>query len=195
MRARCAAAFIFLSFLVLCPATLLAAAGGEGGSWGWIETVGRWVNLVILFGGIFYFVRKPAARFFARRRLEIQNSIAEAAEVSEKAQAELARIRARVDSLEHELASIQAESAREAEEERGRILEQAAHESDRIVSQARREIDGLSRSARKDLRSYAAELAVKLAEGNLKKRIGREQQKRLTDRFVSGLEDRTEKSG
>lgn len=174
-------------FALLIPMAAGAASGESGAGWGWLETIGRWFNLLFLLGLIFYFARKPAARFFADRRQAIRKEIHEAAELRRQAQKKLAEIEARLETLDQELEQIREDARHQAELERQRILDQAAREADKIAASARREIDGLGRAVRKDLKAYAASLSVQLAEKRIRRDLTDEAEDRVVEAFFADL--------
>jgi F-type H+-transporting ATPase subunit b len=162
--------FGILAVTILVQQPLWAAEAGEHG-WGWWETLGRWTNLAILLGIIYYFVRQPVAAYYRDRKSEIKQSIREAAEAHEQARHQLAAAEERLRGIETELKRIRLESEREAQRERRRILDQARSDSERLMESARREIDGMTLSARKQIRDYAAQLAVQLAEDQIRREM------------------------
>jgi F-type H+-transporting ATPase subunit b len=166
--------------------TLFAAEAGASG-WGWWETVGRWVNLFILFGAIFYFVKQPVSRFFLTRRQEIRKEIQEAQEARQQAEDKLAEMEERMRNLDQELAAMRIQAQEEAEREKLRILEHAAEESKKIVAAAEREIDGLTRAARQDLRAYAVQLSVEMATEKINSEMDAPARTRVVDRFLIKL--------
>lgn len=183
-----AACLLVFVFSLVAPTSVWAASEGEAG-WGWLETVGRWVNLIILFGGIFYFIREPAAKFFSQRREDIKEEISRAGRMRQESEDQLAALKNRVENLDSELALVKEESQKEAELERQGILAQADREAEKVVTQAKRQIEGMGRAVRKDLKSYAAQLAVELAEGKIKRELGKAKEEELEDRFLAGLSE------
>ncbi len=180
---------LIVLFCLFTPGNLLAAEG-EGG-WGWIETVGRWFNLLILLGGIAYLAKAPLQRYFQERASGIRLQMEEAAKARAEAAAKLEQIESRLENLDRELEAIRNESRKEAELERRRIIGRAEAEAEKIVALAGREIDGLSKAARKDLKAYAAALAVELAEQRISRQMGRSDEDRLFNSFLSDLRSRT----
>ncbi len=166
---------------------LAAAEEGHTEGWGWIETIGRFVNLFILFGVIAYFVRAPFKRFFAQRAAAIEDEIRSSAEAYEKARADRIALEQKVGNIETELAAIRAEAQKQADLEKERLREQARKDSDRLLENARREIENLTRAAQKDLREYAAELAVELAEDRIRREIRPQDERKVVERFFVSL--------
>ncbi len=169
----------------------VAAASEEAGGWGWWETVGRWFNLAVLFGVIFYAVRLPAREYFKKRRAEIQREMREAEEARQEADRRMAEMEARMQNLGVELEALRGQSDQEAQAERERILVQAQQEAERILAGAAREIDGLGRSVRKELKEYAAHLAVRLAEERIRGELSESDERRLAERFFSDLSSKS----
>jgi len=174
----------------LTPLVAFAAEEGHQAGWGWIETVGRWVNLLILFGVIIYFVRIPARRFFAGRATSITDDIRSSAEAYEKARSERADLEERVANIDRELASIREEAEKQANLERERVREQARKDAERLLENARREIGNVTRAAQKELKEYAAELAVDLAENRIGREIKPQDERKVVDRFFVTLGQR-----
>jgi F-type H+-transporting ATPase subunit b len=167
--------------------SLLASAAGEEAGWGWIETIGRWFNLLILFGVIFYFARKPVSQFLTSRREGIGKEIEEAHAAREEAENKLASMEARMRDLESELEEMRRQAQAEAELEKRRIVDQASEESEKIIAVAGREIEGLTRAARQNLRDYAVELSMEMASRKIAVEMDKETQNRVIDRFLVRL--------
>ena len=166
----------------------VGAAAGEGGGWGWYETIGRWLNLALLFGLIFYFVRRPLSDFFRSRRVEIQQQLRAAEKAKAEAESRLAEMQARMESLDAELAKIRAEAEATASQERTRIVEEAERDAEKLIASARREIEGLTRGAHKSLKDYAAQLSLELAAQQIKEELDLKADERLIDRFIVKLD-------
>jgi F-type H+-transporting ATPase subunit b len=178
--------FGILAVALLIHQPVWAAEAGEHG-WGWWETLGRWINLSILFGIIFYFVRKPVGAYYRERQEGITRSIREAAEAREEARRKLAAAEQRLQGIETELSRIRQDAEQEAQLERRRILDQTRLEADRLMESARREIDGMTLSARKQIREYAAQLAVQLAEEKIRREMKAKDEERVINRFLAEL--------
>lgn len=162
-----------------------ASASAEAQGWGWIEGVGRFINLFILFGVIYYFVREPFKKFFAERRLSIQQEMSQAHRDREAAAKKLDSIETRMENLDQELAALRKEAEEEAGLERERLLDQAARDAEKIIESTSREVDLLTRAARKQLKDYAAQLSLEMAEQRIRKEISKQDEERVTERFFA----------
>jgi len=177
---------LFLLLACVIPAAVFAAEGGESG-WGWWETIGRWVNLLVLFGVIFYFTRGFITKFFADRRGTIRTEIEEAEAARKNAEAELEEMKQRMAGLDQELADMQRQAEEKAAKERERIEAEAKAEAEKIISSVKGEVDGLMRSARDDLKSYAGELAVDLAAKKIRGEMDEEKRRQVVNSFLDDL--------
>jgi F-type H+-transporting ATPase subunit b len=147
----------------------------------------RWVNFLILFGGLGYLVREPALEFFESRRQAIQGGL----ESAEKAQADstkqLAAIEDRIARLASEIERIRTEANASAESERQRVVRDAKIEADRVLEQSRQEIERMARGFQMEIRAHVADLVVAGAEKRLKSEITEADQKRIIVRFGKNL--------
>ncbi len=192
-----ALAFLLLASWTLClnlsaqhsetppPVAEGQSAQHHGGSpW---NIVFKWINFVILFGGLGWKLRKPLLNFLESRRQEIEEGLAMAAEARSKAQDKLAEVESRLAGMNEDIRQLKAEALQQAEEERVRILEGARMEARKILEMTSLEIEGIRKAARLELKGHVAELAVQMAEQRLKSAIGPDEHKKIVERFVEGL--------
>ena len=127
---------LVLLFGIILPASIYASSGDETGGWGWIETIGKWINLAIVAGALVYFLKGPVTRFFGSRKKSIQQEILEALKAQEEAENRLAEMEARIQNLDAELEAIRIQAHEEAELERKRIIEDGKREAVKIKETA-----------------------------------------------------------
>lgn len=175
--------------LALETSTAPAAGAAEDDASGWKETLFKWMNFVLLFGALGYFLRKPFKQFLATRSEEIRKSLAEAKAAKENAERELATVMSRLEQIEKELAAMKNEAAAQTEADRQQILEVARQEAKQIVSSAHEEVALLVKNARQELRRHSAAFVVQMAEQKIKSAIRPEHQKPLFEKFVGSLQE------
>ena len=149
----------------------------------------KWANFILLFGGLGWYLRKPLQKFLNSRSNEIQEGLNQAREAKAAATAKLAEMETRMAQLDAAVRALREEASQQAEEERLRILENAQADARKILEMAQVEIEGMRKSARLELKRHVAELAVKLAEERLQTSIGPEEDRRMVERFLQGLEN------
>ena len=176
-----------LSFL----STILMLADAEGGSASLLNYPGweawKFFNLFVFVGVLVYFLRRPLSESLVARREAIRRELLRAQEESRAARAKLEEVEARLSRLDAEVETVRAQTRREAAEERERIARTTEEEMRRLREQAQREIEGAGKSARQELRRYAAEQSVKLAEELIRRDMRSEDDARLMGEYVEGL--------
>jgi F-type H+-transporting ATPase subunit b len=159
-----------------------SSQGEHGGLEGW-----KWVNFLILAGGLGYLIKKNAGPFFEARGKKIQQDMLDAREMRADAEKRAAEVDRRLAHLEAEIAALRADSQAEARAETERSMQHTASEIAKIQAQAEREIVSAGKAARMDLKRYSADLAVELAERKIRARMTGEAQDNLVRGFVHDL--------
>jgi len=155
----------------------------------------KWINFVILAGGLGYLISKYAPAFFAQRSQEIEQALADAAQATKKAEAQAAGIELRLAGLQNEIENLRQAARSETAAEGERIRSDTARRLERIQEQAAQEIDLITRAARDDLRKYSALLALDLAEQRIHSRITKDVQDDLVDGFLQDMRTRPSAGG
>lgn len=173
-------------FLFVAPAAVRAQVrpAGEGSG---LKTW-EWANFLLLAGGLGYIIGKNAGPAFDARGRRIRKDLVEAEETKKEADARAAAVERRLARLSEEIAALREEAKREEEAEHARYDHQIAAEVAKIEAHAEQEIVAAGKAARMELKRYAAELALGLAEQKLRTRITPETEDRLVRGFVRNVE-------
>lgn len=147
----------------------------------------RWFNAAVLFGGLFYLLRKPARDFFENRKAQIATGIEEARDAQTTAKKRMEDIERRLATLSAELSALRSESSRLAAAEHEKILSEARHEVERVVEQSRQEIDRLGRTIQREIKEKIGNAVVERASGTLQTQMTEDDQKRVVVRFIEKL--------
>lgn len=127
----------------------------------WLSVV---LNFLIIAGVIVWAGRKFLPGIFRDRTATIQKAMQEAQKASAEARAKLAQIEERLAKLDVEIATMRASIEKEGMAEEARIQAAAQEDARKIVASAEQEIAAASKAARRQLTTYAADLAVALAQ-------------------------------
>jgi len=165
-----------------------AAESDEEGKKEGRELIYKVINLAILVGALAYLLRKPAAEFFAQRSRSIRTGLEEGRKALGASQAQLKTVEEKLKHLEEEIAEFRASAAREMEAERQRLKLAEAEAAEKIIQSARAQTEAAARAAKLELKIYAADQAVKLAEEILRKRLDDPGRKKLVGDFLSEVE-------
>lgn len=143
------------------------------------------LNFVIIAVLLVALMKSKLPAAFRGRTTSIQQGIAEAHRASEEARRRLSDIEGRLAKIDGEIAAMGAAAEAEAQKEEARIQAGAEEDKRKIVEAANQEIDAATRLARAQLRAYASELAVTLAEKRIQVNASTDQE--LVKAFVDEL--------
>jgi len=150
----------------------------------------KFLNLGIFIGvGFFLHWRfgRPIREALRARSEGIKRELQTAREERDLAFAKLAEVEARFEKLDAEVAVVKEKAAAEAAAEKARLQAATEAEIAKMREQAKREIESAGKVARHELRRFAAEESVRLAEEILEKEIRPEDDARLTALTVNEL--------
>jgi F-type H+-transporting ATPase subunit b len=148
----------------------------------------KWANFVILVAGLGYLIAKTLPPLFKSRTEEIQKGIAEARAIKQDADKRAADVEARTRSLGADIERFRVESKAEMQQEGERIRQETAAQIARLEQQAQQEIEMSGKIARRELKSYAAQLSLDLAEQRVRERLDAATEQGLVDAFIRDLE-------
>lgn len=169
--------------------SMFALAEGESAPWWNIPSfeVWRWLNLLIFVVLFVYILRRPVSEAMRARREGIRRDLMRAQEERNAALAKLEEVEARLAKLDAEVASVREQTEREAAQERERIRKSTEEETRKLREQAQREIESAGKAARQELREFAAEQSVRLAEEMIRRDIKPEDDAHLVSLRVEEL--------
>jgi len=172
---------------LLTTAALLSAAEEASGppepAIGW-----KWANFAILVAGLGYLVAKTLPPLFKSRTEEIQKGIAEAQVIKKDAEQRAAAVEAKTRSLGADIERFRADAKLEMQQEAERIRQDTQAQIVRLEQKAEEEIEAAGKSARRELKAYAAQLAMDLAEQRVRARMNDGTEQMLVDSFIQDLE-------
>jgi len=178
-----------LLVLAVVPFLVFSSPGeAEHGS-GMMAFLGKTINFLVLFGGLGYLLRKPVRGMLDKRASGIRASIEEAEKSRIAAREKYENSAARIAGIEDEALRLKKEAESEGRREKERISALAQAEAEKIRRLALQEIDLQVKSRVRELRTYAAEAATRIAEGNMRKRLDLEGQSALIDRSIGRLSE------
>ncbi len=147
----------------------------------------KWANFAILALGLGYLMQKNLPTFFNTRTASIQQGIAEAQQVKRDAEQRAAATDARVSALGADIEKFRTEARAEMQRESDRIQQETGHQLAKLKEQAQQEIESAGKAARRELKTYAAALALELAEQRIRGRLDPATEAALVERFVGDL--------
>ena len=158
------------------------------------ELLYKTINFVILVGALGYILRKPLGEFFSSRSATIQKSLDDGRKALEASQAQLRAVEEKLQGLAAEIAAFKTSATREMEAERQRMKQAGEEESARILESARAQTNVAVRAAKLELKKFAAQKAVSLAEELIRARLDDLTRQRLVSQFVATLGSKERKN-
>lgn len=133
------------------------------------------LNFVVIAAVIFWAGRKYLPGMFRDRTAAIQKAMQEAQKASEEARRRLADIESRLMKLDVEIGMMRNAAESEAAAEEARIQTAAEEDAAKIIASAEQEIAAAIKAARRELTAYAADLAVALAQKQIRVDVATDQ--------------------
>jgi F-type H+-transporting ATPase subunit b len=152
------------------------------------DAMWKWANFVLLALALAYMIGKIFPPLFKSRSAEIQQGIAEAQKIRQDAEQRAAAVEAKTRTLAADIERFRAESKIEMQQEAARIRQETADQIARLEHKAQEDIEASGKTARRELKSYAAKLALDLAEQRVRARLDAPAEKSLVDGFIHSLE-------
>jgi F-type H+-transporting ATPase subunit b len=143
------------------------------------------LNFAVLALAIVWALRSRLPVVFRSRTSSIQKAIEEARQAGADANRRLANIEAQLSRLDAEISAMRQQAEDDAAAEEQKILASVEEEQRKIIDAAEQEIAAAAKLARRELTSYAAGLAVSLAEKQM--RIDRNTDEMLVRSFAEEL--------
>lgn len=187
MRARSSVfrcIFLILSFFLVSGLALAEETHGRSG----LSTfLGQVLNFIILFGGLAYVLRKPVNEYLRRKSEEMALLLQKSEDLKTESLQKLEQTKERLSRLEDEVRRIKEEAEKEALKERERIKFEAYQEAERLRKLAQEEINLLVRASLLELKAYAINLSVALAEQKIKQKLNPELHRKIIHRAIDNL--------
>ena len=151
------------------------------------------LNFAVIAGLIIWAGRKYLPGVFRDRTAAIQKAMQEAQKASEEARRKLAEIESRLMKLDVEIGMMRDASEKDGATEEARIQAAAEEDARKIVDSAEQEIAAAAKAARRQLTAHAADLAVGLAQKQI--RVDAATDQALVRDFAGQLGSASENSG
>jgi len=178
---------IFVTFFLLALPVFAAEAAEPDPAESSTGLIFRWLNFVVVFGGIGFLLAKHGGAFFSANAKAIAASIHEAAAAKAEADRALSEVDAKIARLHHEIMEIREAAHKNWEAESERLHISGLAEIEKIHQAARAELAATERVAHQQLREAAASIAVQRAAKLIDSRMTNDVRSRLFHSFLGDL--------
>lgn len=128
----------------------------------------KFINLAIFVGILVYLLKKPLSEAFKAKREVIRAELIKAEEEKQAALAELTTVEAKLVGIDSEKRRIDQHAREEIDFEKKRLAEQGAAEAQKLKAQADGEVVRLGAVAKLQLRRFAVDESLRMAEEKLR---------------------------
>jgi F-type H+-transporting ATPase subunit b len=149
------------------------------------------VNFGIFAAILYKLAAKPLRTFVAERHDRIAKDLDEAARLCSAAEEQLREYERKVQNVDAEVDALLKQIHREAETEKARIIAAAEEQARALKREAEKQIQAEIGRAREELRRTMVDASVQTAEQLVKDQIGSDDQRRMAERYVADLEQRS----
>ena len=147
----------------------------------------RWLNFLIVFGGIAYLIAKHGGAFLRGNAKEIAASIHEAQAAKAQAERELHAVETKIARLDPDVAEMRQEARQNWAAEAERLHASGLVEIEKISQAAHGELAASERAAQQQLREIAATMAVQDAAALVGSRMSAEIRARMFQSFLGEI--------
>ena len=181
-----------LLYILLSPAFASTGEGGHNSSW--LDLLWRVMNFGILLVLLYILLKKFRLKEVLSRRSEgIAKAMKDAEEAKEIARKGLEEIQNRLRQKDKEIEAIINTARIDGEMEKVSLTQEGERIGEGIIRQARENIDQEVRKAKDSLRKEVVNLALELAEGNIKKNLKREDQEKILMEYIKEVSNGSER--
>lgn len=181
---------VFLVLALISPGLAEEASG----HFNLATFLGQVLNFVVLFGGLAYLLRKPLNEYLKGRVEQVATRLQQSEVRKQESLEKLKEARNRLNNLAGEIQVLKEQAREEAERERAAIRQEAEKEAERLKKLAREEIETMVRLSIRDLKTYAIDLSVSLAEKRIQEKLTPELHRKLIHRAIDRLRSTHEPS-
>ncbi len=145
------------------------------------------VNLVILWFGLFTFLKDPLTSSLDERKSKIQVAIQEAEEQLEQAKVRLAEAEKQSSQISLVLGPIKTDADNSAQKLKDSVLAQGKKDIEAITVRAKNQIFSLESQIKEQIFSHVIELALKRVQSQLETNLSQDMQVKIIDANISRL--------
>jgi len=139
------------------------------------------VNTIILFAILYWLLRKPISNFISNGIESIVSKFEKARKEKEEALNLLKEAEKKLEEAKEEARKIVSYAEEVAAKEKEQIIEEARQTAERIIKMADEEIEKEVYKAKEELKRFAAQKAIEIAEAKIRSSITPELNKKLIE--------------
>lgn len=145
------------------------------------------VNVSILVGVLFYYLRAPLKAFVQERHNSIKNQVKSVSDELRLAQNRYEEFSSRIKALDVEVRALREQGKLECEQMKTKLLTDARRVSSAIISDSKDAANQLFVDLQKELRQDLGEKIIQKAEKQIREKLTSDEKSRIRDEFSEQL--------
>lgn len=142
------------------------------------------VTFLVLLAVLRKIAWKPLLDALDSREKRIDDALHKAEKAQKEAEEAIAENRKRSEEAMRQAEQLIEQARKDAEQTRQKMIEEARAESRRVVEQDMRRLEAEQRAAMQEMRSIAADLAIRAAGRLIQSSLTEQQQREIVDQFL-----------
>lgn len=149
------------------------------------------ITFVMLLAVLRKIAWKPLLEALDSREKRIDDALRKAEKAQHEAEQAIAENRKRSEEAMRQAEQLIEQARKDAEQTRQKMIEEARAESRRVVEQDMRRLEAEQRAAMTEMRSIAADLAIRAAGRLIQSSLTDQQQREIVDQFLKEVHQET----
>lgn len=182
----------WFAFLLVMGASIAFAAGGHGEHGGEVHVpkvvLYQLINVLILFGGLFYFLKNVVIKFYADRKANYLSAAQKSQAAREEAEKQFVEVKNKLDKLEATTDESISRAKAEAVDMKNDLIKEAQEVAARIKKEAEQTAKIEIQKAQTQLREQLLKDSIEAAKAVLSKDIGSADHQKLQSEFVNKVQ-------
>jgi F-type H+-transporting ATPase subunit b len=173
---------LFLIIFILLSS--VAFASGDGHGFSWSAFFGKVLNSTLLFGGLFFLLKKPVSKMLGDKTVELRDDIRKREDNLERSTTQYEELLRRLEDMEAEIDVMKEEAKQGGKVEMKRLEQLGKEEADKILQFTREEIQTRSETAVRNLKARIAQMAIDGFKEDIKSRLNEDMHQKIIDKNI-----------
>lgn len=175
--------------LIVLALTAASTGGHHGDPFNWMFVLKHAINLIILCGVLFYFIKDPFLSFLNKRKENLTSEINEAKKTIDEARKKHDEYSKRLQNLENEINSLKENIKKQGQQEKEDIVKQAKNSCEVIKNEVKDTVELETTRAKKELQSEVVNSSLELAEKLIREKMQSGYTSNAVDDLVKIIEE------
>ena len=171
-------------FILLSSMAFASGDGHDGHGFSWYEFFGKVLNSTLLFGGLFFLLRKPVSKMLGDKTVELSDDMRKREDNLERSTAQYEELMRRLEDMEAEIDVMKEEAKQGGKAEMERLEQLGQEEADKILQFTREEIQTRSETAVRNLKARIAQMAIDGFKKDIKSRLNEDMHRKIIDKNI-----------